>query len=205
MTDTRDPATTRRRLLEAALGEIHRKGFQAASLSAILERAEMTKGAMYHHFPNKKALGLAVIDELLPAIFQDEFNIHMDEKKGFVEGFIHAHQTFIRNRGASFIELGCPVANLAQEMSPIDEDFRVRIDALFQWGLKTMAQQIRTAQQHGELRQELDADATALFIFAAREGCESVAKTAQDKQLFFRCFEQLFIYIRTLSPNNARG
>ena len=58
-------AETRHNLLEAAFDEIHRTGFQAASLHRILRRTGLTKGALYHHFPNKLALGYAVVDELL--------------------------------------------------------------------------------------------------------------------------------------------
>ena len=61
----RDPDKTREALLQAACDEIHRFGFQAASLERILSTAGVTKGALYHHFPNKAALGYAVVDELI--------------------------------------------------------------------------------------------------------------------------------------------
>jgi len=56
----RDPQATRQALLLAAFEEIHEQGFRAASLDRILERAGCTKGALYHHFENKTALGYAV-------------------------------------------------------------------------------------------------------------------------------------------------
>jgi len=58
---------TRRKILESAFHEIHRNGFQAASLNPILERTGVTKGALYHHFPNKQTLGYAVLFAGLPA------------------------------------------------------------------------------------------------------------------------------------------
>ena len=54
---------TRELLLGAAAREIHAHGFQAASLSRILAETGVTKGALYHHFPSKLALGYAVVDE----------------------------------------------------------------------------------------------------------------------------------------------
>jgi AcrR family transcriptional regulator len=66
----RDPDHTRRGILAAAFAEIHRQGFQAASVANILADTGLTKGALYHHFPDKKALGLAVIDEVIrPSFF----------------------------------------------------------------------------------------------------------------------------------------
>ena len=62
---TKSPDLTRHTLLEAAFAEIHRNGFQAASLAQILADTGLTKGALYHHFPDKKALGLAVVEEMI--------------------------------------------------------------------------------------------------------------------------------------------
>src|SRR2546422_9784373 len=56
----RAPDATRKKLLQAAFEEIYRRGFQGASLETILAAAGVTKGALYHHFPDKAALGYFV-------------------------------------------------------------------------------------------------------------------------------------------------
>ena len=61
----RQPDVTRERLLQAGFKEIYRRGFQGASLDTILDQAGVTKGALYHHFPDKAALGYAVVDEVI--------------------------------------------------------------------------------------------------------------------------------------------
>ena len=61
----KQPDITRDRILDAAFQEIHKYGFQAASLSNILDRTGLTKGALYHHFPDKDRLGHAVIEEVI--------------------------------------------------------------------------------------------------------------------------------------------
>src|SRR5690606_4339342 len=58
---------TRQALLEATFGEIYTHGFQAASLNEIVARAGCTKGSLYHHYPDKHALGLAAADEFIGA------------------------------------------------------------------------------------------------------------------------------------------
>lgn len=64
-TRTRAPDETRRKILLAAFAEIHRHGFRATSLDTIAARAGVTKGALYHHFPEKAALGHAVVEEVV--------------------------------------------------------------------------------------------------------------------------------------------
>ena len=60
----RNPDRTRERLLEAGFVEIYSRGFQPAGLDAIVERAEVTKGALYHHFTGKQALFESVFEKV---------------------------------------------------------------------------------------------------------------------------------------------
>ncbi|HEU6453755.1 MAG TPA: TetR family transcriptional regulator, partial [Gemmatimonadaceae bacterium] len=62
---TRAPVETRQKILGAAFREIYVRGFQAASLDRILADAGVTKGALYHHFPDKASLGYAVVDDVI--------------------------------------------------------------------------------------------------------------------------------------------
>ncbi|MCP2259851.1 transcriptional regulator, TetR family [Streptoalloteichus tenebrarius] len=54
----------RARVLAAARDEFAERGFRAAKVDAIAERAELTRGAVYSNFPGKRALYLAVLADL---------------------------------------------------------------------------------------------------------------------------------------------
>ena len=56
--------TTRQRLIAAASRQFAHRSYSMVSLDDILAEAELTKGAMYFHFPSKQALALAIIDDL---------------------------------------------------------------------------------------------------------------------------------------------
>ena len=56
--------TTRERLIAAASRQFARRSYSMVSLDDILAEAELTKGAMYFHFPSKQALALAIVDDL---------------------------------------------------------------------------------------------------------------------------------------------
>ena len=77
----RQPDATRQRLLEAAFTEMHRNGFHASSLDKILRATEVTKGALYHHFRNKQALGLAVIEEVVRPWVETRWRPMLDPKQ----------------------------------------------------------------------------------------------------------------------------
>ena len=55
--------TTRRKIITSAVELFNEIGYPAAGLGDIIERAAMTKGALYYHFDSKEALATAIIDE----------------------------------------------------------------------------------------------------------------------------------------------
>src|SRR5437867_9559775 len=54
---------TRDRILQAALQVFAEKGYHRAVVDDIVRASGTSKGAVYHHFPNKEALFLALVDD----------------------------------------------------------------------------------------------------------------------------------------------
>ena len=54
---------TRQRIVNAAVELFSEVGYQATGLGDIIERAQLTKGALYYHFDSKEALATAIIEE----------------------------------------------------------------------------------------------------------------------------------------------
>jgi len=195
----RDPEQTRRDLLSAAASEIHLHGYQAASLSQIIIDAGVTKGALYHHFANKQALGYAVLDEIWAPRLR---RMWMDCLESSEADPVEALITKIHEAGDSMkdrdLALGCPINNLAQEMSPIDEGFRVRInDLLAQWRA-AIASALRRGQADGSVAAVVDTEAAASMLVATLEGCLGMAKNAQSRELFVQCGSGAIHYLNTL-------
>ncbi|WP_405620681.1 ScbR family autoregulator-binding transcription factor [Streptomyces sp. NBC_00076] len=57
---------TRRVILEAAGAVFDEHGYTTTTIAMVLERADVTKGALYFHFPSKESLAQAVLDEQVP-------------------------------------------------------------------------------------------------------------------------------------------
>ncbi|HEX7337347.1 MAG TPA: TetR/AcrR family transcriptional regulator [Gemmatimonadales bacterium] len=198
----RSPAATRDKLLRAAFEEIYRRGFQAASLDTILEKAGVTKGALYHHFPDKAALGHAVVDEVVNGFLLQRWGIGSLAR--VERDPLSALQQILRRRSAELtareVELGCPLNNLAQEMSPLDERFRRRVSATFGTWTNAFAAAMQKGQAEGTVRRDLDAPKVAGFIVAAIEGSFGLAKSAKSPSLLRANLEVLSTFLETLRP-----
>lgn len=199
---SKQPDVTREKILDAAFHEIYRYGFQSASLANILERTGLTKGALYHHFPDKQALGLAVVDEVIRGRLEGMVFQPLRDSREPLATLLAILQA--KRDSTEMVELGCPLNNLMQEMSPLDETFRSRLNAVMTAWHDTIADALKRGQRQGQVRKDIDADATALFIVSAWEGCIGIAKNMQLERTYRTCVDQMAAYVRTLAAGTRR-
>jgi TetR/AcrR family transcriptional repressor of nem operon len=128
-TRRRDPERTRERLLQAAFREVYRWGFQTADLDTIVASTGVTKGALYYHFESKEALGYAIVEEVIVANLRDTWLRPVERGEDPIDSLIGiVRSTPVR---PEIVRIGCPLNNLAVEMSALDEGFRKRLAVVF--------------------------------------------------------------------------
>jgi hypothetical protein len=98
------------------------------------------------------------------------------------------------------MELGCPLNNLAQEMSPIDEEFRRRLEQIFAEWRAGIAAALERGRRAGRVRKEVEPDVTGAFIVAAFEGAIGSVKTSRNRELARMILSGLEEYIESLRP-----
>jgi AcrR family transcriptional regulator len=203
----REPDVTRDKLLRAAFGEIYRRGFQAASLDAILGKAGVTKGALYHHFPDKASLGYAVVDEVVKGLLLERWGVLETPEKDPITSLQRTLRTRTANLTAREVELGCPLNNLAQEMSPLDQRFRRGVNGTFEIWTSAVARELERGQAEGTVRRDVNASKIAAFVVAAIEGSFGLAKGAQSSAMLRSNLEVLSLFLdglRTVPKSGKR-
>ena len=192
----RDPDRTREGLLQAGFREVYKSGFQSASIDTILAATNVTKGALYYHFDNKEALGYAIVEEIISKLTLEKWLVPLRECKDPVETLIDiVHRTSIRPED---VKGGCPLLNLAQEMSPLDEQFRKRLEAIFNAWQEGIAAALLRGQSHGSVRRDLVPEETAGFLIAMYEGYAVLAKNAQDPKVWNVGIKNIVGWLRSL-------
>lgn len=195
----RAPDETRERLMAAAFEEMFRHGFQAAGTKTILDKAGLTKGALYHHFPDKAALGIAVIEEVVRRPLLDAYLEPLQTSPGDP---LTALQQVLRRRADDFedatVELGCPLNNMAQEMSPLDHRFRDAVASVLAEWIDGFTDALDRAKTAGTLRADVDTRRVATFLVASVEGSFGMAKNARSAQVLRENLDVLAGYLETL-------
>ena len=199
----RDPERTRGRLLRAAFQEMHRSGFRNADLDAILARAGVTKGALYYHFDNKEALGYAVVDEVMASDLHQKWVQPLRNAKNPIDALVRIVQSESLKR--EDVQRSCPLLNLSQEMSGIDEGFRRRTAKLFGNWHDAIAEALREGQKRGMVRSDVNANETATFLIAAYEGYVVLAKNSQDPRTMQSGQRRVSGHIESLRPARGRA
>ncbi len=199
----RDPERTRERLLQAAFREVHRSGFQSASIDSILAASNVTKGALYYHFDSKEALGYAIVEEKIAKLTRDNWLRPMlsdGEAIDILIGVVRRIPARPQN-----VRESCPLLNLSQEMSPLDEQFRKRLERIFLDWQEGIARLLRRGQALATVRRDLNPKEAASFLIAMVEGYATLAKNAQDAKVWKAGIRNIVGWLKSLrAPRQSR-
>ena len=191
-------ARTRDALLGAAFDRVHHQGFQAAGLSDILSETGLTKGAFYHHFPTKAALGYALLEGPVQSYLDSWWLEPLDGADDPLEALATVIRRRMENGLGDMVRVGCPLTNLMAEMPYADHGFQERLENLLRHWRKGLAKALRAGQQRGRVNHAIDAEEAAAFIVAVLQGAFVAAKAAQNIDAFRDCLGGLGAYLTSL-------
>ena len=189
--------STRHKILDIAAQEILRCGFQSSSIGGIIKKAKISKGCFYHHFSTKKELGYAVLDHSIEHIKTDVWE-PMLKSENPLAAIINMFSNPEQYLDCDTVKLGCPVNNLSQEMSPIDEGFRERIENMYAEWRTHLSASLRGSQHNGNMKNDVSADEIATLIIAVTQGATGIAKNAQQAKCFIEYSHGLVKYLKSL-------
>jgi TetR/AcrR family transcriptional repressor of nem operon len=185
-------AATRDQILDAATRLIHLRGYHSTSLDDVLRESGVGKGNFYYYFKSKEELGYAILDRLsrlfvdrvLGPAFGDPSGDPVVQLDQFLDRLLDGQ----RQRKCVG---GCPMGNLASELSDVHEGFRQRLVGVFDEWRDVLSAALRRGRSTGRLTPDCDAGAIAQFVVAALEGAILLAKVTKDISVMETCVDQL--------------
>lgn len=190
--------STRQQILERVALEVLKKGFYNTRADLVIKELKVSKGALYHYFPNKEALGNALIDEVIGPILRQRWVVPLTNFKGNPCDAIAAiFQKTLKSLNDQKVQYGCPFNNLVQEFATVNEVFRVRLEVLLDEICGAMTNALQKGQDEN-LVVCIDAEKTAQFLIASVEGAYGMAKLKQSSDFVEHTLENLISYLNTL-------
>lgn len=185
------PTATRENILDAATRLIHLRGFHNTSIDDILRESRVGKGNFYYYFKSKDELGYAALARTLERL---EVNLLGECFAPGVDPWLQI-ETFLDRLVASASARGCtggcPLGNLAIEMSGVHEQFRQRLTEAFDQVGARIADALERARAAGTLRPETDIPRLARFVLAGFEGAIMLGKLHQDPTVMAGVVDEL--------------
>jgi TetR/AcrR family transcriptional repressor of nem operon len=175
----------RERLIESGRSLMHERGFTAVGVSEVCARAGVNKGSFYHFFPSKQDLAREIIESYW-SVFRDPLDAMahgggppLDRFRNFFrENYLRNKQ--MKNECGKF--LGCPLGNLALEMSTQSPELRTSLNNAFARYIQRFEAVLQQAVDNGDLPEQ-STSKSARIVMALVEGAIMMAKTEDDPEI----------------------
>ena len=185
-------AATRDQILDVATRLIHLQGYHCISLDDVLRDSGVGKGNFYYYFKSKEDLGYAIIDRVIEGFI--ERTLQPTFADGSADPILQVHAFLDRvldNLRQRNCVGGCPMGNLASELSDVHEGFRRRLAGIFIEWRSRLSEALNRGQARGRVRPECQPATVAEFLVAALEGGILLAKVTKDISVMEKCVEEL--------------
>jgi TetR/AcrR family transcriptional regulator, transcriptional repressor for nem operon len=194
----------RQKLLEAALSLVRTKGYAATTVDDICAAAGVTKGAFFHHFRNKEALGIAVADywsEMTGAFFEAAPYHKYKDPLDRVLGYIDFRKAILTGKVPEFT---CLVGTMVQEVYETCPAIREACDASISGHAAKVEVDIAEAIKRHGIRAKWTAGSLALHTQAVLQGAFILAKAKGGAAVAEESTDHLRRYIELLFQSAKR-
>jgi len=189
---------TKDKLLAAACRLMLAKGFVATGVEDVCAAAGVTKGAFFHYFPSKEALGLAVVQgwvkENACAFEAAPFVKEADPLKR-LHGYLDAVCALSRD---STRPTGCLVGMFAQELAETHPEVRAVCAQSFDSLRRFLEGLIEAARAAYAPRVAIDSRSVADHFIAILQGALILARVRQDRRVIEAQVEHFRAYLDAL-------
>jgi TetR/AcrR family transcriptional regulator, transcriptional repressor for nem operon len=177
---------TRSRILSTAREMFHGRSYADVGIQEICAAARVQKGSFYHHFPSKRDLALAVIDDMADEWANGFVAEAFDAELPPVERLDYLiDAAYYWQKASTDLEgrmRGCLFGNLALEMSTRDDVMRAKLNYVFDKARDKFRATLDEAVAAGALA-AMNTEATASAMLAYLEGVILLAKTRNNPDL----------------------
>ncbi|MBO9714083.1 MAG: TetR/AcrR family transcriptional regulator [Sphingomonas sp.] len=176
--------STREKIVLAAMELFWLKGYNSTSVADILSRTQLNSGSLYHAFPGKQDILVAVLeayrDGIYPMLVEPAWQ-GVDDPIERIFALLARYRAAIADTDCAY---GCPIGSLALELHEADPAVRGLLAANFTNWVGVIERCL--AEAADRLPADLDRQALGEFVLTTMEGGVMQARTHRDVAYFDR-------------------
>lgn len=196
---------TRQRIIEAAARLMQTNGVNGTSVDDVLAASSTGKSQFYHYFASKDALVRELIAHQVATLPAAQEDLCAGLASGSLAGIEAWLEQILDDFRGGLYDTGCPIGNLASELSAQNEDRRLEIWDVFVGWQSRLAEGFSRMQSTGDLPPSAEPDSLATWVLACVQGALLLAKTQRAIAPLEVTFGQLKNQLKAMIGSSAAG
>jgi len=189
---------TKQTILNESFKLFYKNGFKTTSVDTIMKTTKLTKGAFYHHYKNKKELGLAVISSKL----QERVFKGMIEPLQQTGNVVDILENTFSERLKSFSlhdkKHGCPTNNFINEIGDFETAYQMALKHIIDSWRDALIHLLERGKTEGSIKQTTSSEAVAVYLISAFEGVRGIRKLYDTDVILDQYIAGLAIYLEQI-------
>jgi TetR/AcrR family transcriptional regulator, transcriptional repressor for nem operon len=182
-------------MLEAAHALIYRKGFKGVSMDMVAHAARVKKPTLFHYFPTKEALGLAVFEHATKG-FHERWTERLSETDDPLKAVERMFDETRKGMESCACAGGCFVGNVAQELSDQSERIRRKVAEHLDGWTGQVAEYLARCKEKGFFDAGFEPEAGARAVLSLFEGALLFAKATRRPETIENAKKMAVGYLR---------
>ncbi|MCW9706122.1 TetR/AcrR family transcriptional regulator [Fodinibius salsisoli] len=198
----RDPESTRTKIMNAAESTILDRGFGGTTVNAVIEQADVSKGAFFHHFSSKAELGRQLVQR-----YADKDTQHLEQTLVKAEGlsddplqqlliFVKLFEQEIESLEEPFP--GCLFASYLQQSELFDDNILDIIrESMLLWRTRVL-EKLKTIEKRYSHHNDVDLESLADMLMVIFEGSFVLSQSLNENKIIAQQLAHYHNYLKLL-------
>jgi AcrR family transcriptional regulator len=185
-------------ILNESFKLFYKDGFKTTSVDKIMMKTKLTKGAFYHHYKNKKELGLAVIKLKVQKRVYDGMISPLYSSGNVIDILKTTFLDRIKSFPIEEKQHGCPMNNFINEIGDSEKVYQTALKSIIEEWKTALINLIDKGKKEKTIDASISSTSVAVYLISAFEGIRGIRKLYDNDKIIDEYVLGLSMYINQI-------